>query len=180
MTNTRLSKRAYGGDLQGDEVTYYDRTWIPPYQQLQRDARSKERQAQTTQAMRQYANYVKRIYQGTSQDGYQDKPFVAAWLSTDKYNQGDIISGQEWANAALQAYKNKNLDKLRQLNRYGYAYYTTDKNRVPQTVQEDAADQVLRTTQRIGNIFICAALATLIGGGLFAGGYGAYRLAKGL
>lgn len=121
-----LYKRAYGGDMTGEGTSYYD--WAPFYsidpqwddQDVLKDPR---RYKDTVNSMRQT---IRNIRDPKGIGTLNDKPITRLIFSKNKYNQDNNIDAQLWADKAETAIKAKDLNTLKDLAGYGYAWYGTD------------------------------------------------------
>jgi hypothetical protein len=124
-----LSKQAYGGNLEGDPHSYYDRADFysidPDFDDVDL-LRNRKQYADTVKSMQEYANNIRNSAKIYDLDG---TPVTNIVLSKKRYNESDNIAGLDWADKVDAAIASGDINAIRDLASYGYAWYGTDKGK---------------------------------------------------
>lgn len=125
----QMRKQAYGGNLEGDPNSYYDRADFysidPDFDDVDL-LRDRKRYADTVKSMQEYANNIRNSATIYDLDG---TPVTNIVLSKKRYNEGDNIAGLDWADKVDAAIAAGDINTIRDLASYGYAWYGTDKGK---------------------------------------------------
>lgn len=163
-----LSKQAYGGNLDGDPNSYYDRADFysidPDFDDVDL-LRNRKRYAETVKSMQEYANNIRNSAETYNLEG---SPVTNIVLSKKRYNEGDNIAGLDWADKVDAAIAAGDINAIRDLASYGYAWYGTDKGKNLSPMRNLRMDSQGRIMQSGDNKGALIGLGVMGGVGLLA------------